>query len=300
MSDPFRDDALALPDGRRIGFTVYGATAGTPIVFLHGTPGCRFHGFERDPLVARLGLRIIAPERPGYGVSDPVPGRRIVDHAPDILALADALGVDAFHVAGGSGGGPYALACAVVAPDRVRSVSLLSSATPTDLEGFTRGMGIGNAVAYTLLRRAPILLWPLLALSASQSRKDPLKSAELGLAQLSASDQAALKAAIAETGGDTIANLIREAHRQGAAGVYSDMRAQGGPWGFDIARLTRPTVMWHGEDDRAVPPHVATAFAKRLPGCERRFIPGVGHLLTEDDSVREQIFKRILELDRAA
>lgn len=298
MVDPFRDETLTLPDGRRIGFAVYGPPDGTPLFFLHGTPGCRLLGFERDPLIGALGLRVVSLERPGYGASDPLPGRRIVDHVAELLAGADALGIDTFHIAGGSGGGPYALACAVVAPDRVRSLSLLSSATPTDLDGFTRGMGVGNALSYTLLRHAPFLLKPLLAISAAHSRKDPVKSAVLGISQLSASDRAALQEAIDELGEETLATLIREAHRQGAAGVYADMRAQGAPWGFEPSDLARPTVMWHGEDDRAVPPHLAAAFADRLPGCERRFLPDTGHLLAEKDSVREQIFRRILEFDR--
>lgn len=96
-------NTVVLDDGRTVAYAEWGDPAGDPLFSLHGTPGCRLSRHPDPRLWSGLGLRVITLDRPGYGGSTPLPGRR-VGHAPhDVGAVADALGVERFMVIGGSG-----------------------------------------------------------------------------------------------------------------------------------------------------------------------------------------------------
>src|SRR5438309_1811387 len=112
------NQTIKLRDGRTLAYAEYGDPAGTPVIFFHGTPGSRLMAAPawKDE---SLGLRIIAPDRPGFGLSTYRPNRTILNWASDVAELADALKLDKFIVAGVSGGGPHSLACAHELPDRV-------------------------------------------------------------------------------------------------------------------------------------------------------------------------------------
>jgi len=102
-----QDNIIKLHDGRNLGYAEYGKPGGIPLLLFHGTPGSRvFKQFENASWIEESGMRVITPERPGYGLSDPAPGRTIKDWANDVIELADYLEIDRFHVARGSGGGP--------------------------------------------------------------------------------------------------------------------------------------------------------------------------------------------------
>ncbi|HKJ31060.1 MAG TPA: alpha/beta hydrolase, partial [Balneolales bacterium] len=119
-----QDNTIKLKDGRHLGFSDYGKPDGIPLFLFHGTPGSRvFKRFENASWIKKYGMRVITPERPGYGLSDPAPERTIKDWASDVEELADFLDLDRFHVTGGSGGGPYVLACAIHSPARVLSAT---------------------------------------------------------------------------------------------------------------------------------------------------------------------------------
>jgi pimeloyl-ACP methyl ester carboxylesterase len=118
-------------DGRRLTYCDNGDPAATPVISHHGTPGSRLVRHpDEDAMLADLGLRMISYDRPGYGESDPQPGRRVVDAADDVAALADHLGIDRFAVVGTSGGGPHALACSARLGPRISRVGSWSAAPP--------------------------------------------------------------------------------------------------------------------------------------------------------------------------
>lgn len=109
---------VLLPDGRRLGYAEYGDSGGSPVFFLHGQPGSRLGRHHDESIATGLGARIVAVDRPGYGLSDYQSGRRLVDWPADVVALAEALNLGRFAVASVSNGGPYALACAALVPER--------------------------------------------------------------------------------------------------------------------------------------------------------------------------------------
>ena len=129
--EPAVDADIALRDGRRIAYCEWGDREGWPILLCHGAPGSRMFGPD-SKTTAEAGVRLITVDRPGYGRSDPKPGRQILDWPADVEELAGALRVDEFDVAGHSSGGPYALACASTFPGRVKRVALISCIAPYD------------------------------------------------------------------------------------------------------------------------------------------------------------------------
>jgi pimeloyl-ACP methyl ester carboxylesterase len=119
-------ESVELNDGRRIGYAVYGATDGRPVMFFSGTPGSRLDARVggAGAVADQRGVRLVVVERPGYGLSDRKPGRRVVDWPDDVRQVADRLGLERFSAYGYSGGGPHALACAARLGDRVTAVAV--------------------------------------------------------------------------------------------------------------------------------------------------------------------------------
>ncbi|WP_455385831.1 alpha/beta fold hydrolase, partial [Acidihalobacter prosperus] len=137
-----RSSILRLPDGRRLAYAEYGDPRGRPLIYNHGLLSSRFEAVFADGAARRLGLRLIAVDRPGCGGSDPLPGRRLLDWPGDVAALAAALRLPHFHVFGVSGGGPYALACASALAGRVTGLTLVCPLGPPDtLAGLEEGAG---------------------------------------------------------------------------------------------------------------------------------------------------------------
>jgi len=120
---------IQLRDGRWLGYTESGDPAGAPVLFFHGFGTTRVI-CPPDNSARQLGVRMIAVDRPGLGLSTPRPGRGLLDWPPDVSEFADALGIERFAIVGWSGGGPYALACGRFLADRVTSIALVSGAAP--------------------------------------------------------------------------------------------------------------------------------------------------------------------------
>lgn len=289
-----KGSTIRLSDGRNLGYCVYGKAGGTPLLFFHGTPGSRlFNRFENAPWIERLGIQVITPERPGFGLSDPAPGRAIRDWAGDVEELADYIGIDRFHVAGGSGGGPYAIACAIHLPARVLSATLFSSGVPPEVMQLSKGMQTGNRVAFLTARYAPFLLKRLLTGTARAVRRCPDKYWAQVLAKSPESDRRIME----KQNGESTITHVQEAFRQGIDGTYRDMLLVSRPWGLDLEKISMPVFMWHGTADTLMPISAAREFAKKIPGCEPHFIPDAGHQLFGSEEVRLQMIGRMLSVD---
>ena len=136
---------VVLPDGRRLDVCVSGPVEGLPLVFHHGTPGAAVPTRAIERAAHARGLRLVMMSRPGYGGSTRRAGRRVVDVVADTEAVLSVLGVDQCLVAGGSGGGAYALACGALLGS-ASAVLLVAGVAPFDAEGldFLAGMGQEN------------------------------------------------------------------------------------------------------------------------------------------------------------
>jgi pimeloyl-ACP methyl ester carboxylesterase len=288
-----QDNTLELSDGRTLGFSDYGRPDAVPVMLFHGTPGSRVYGLDGDHMLGEFGVRVVCPERPGYGLSDLAPGRAIHEWAADVKELADHLGLGRFHVAGESGGGPYALACAIQMPDRVSSATLIGSACPPEALRLTKDMALGNRLGFFFARHAPLVTKILSASFARAVEKHPDKVMDGLMSQLCEWDRRTV-----EEGGDRTRDMLvlhfEEAFRQGAGGHYTDTLLVSRPWGLDFRKTTIPVFMWHGESDALVPIGPARAFARMIPGCESHLLAGAGHLLLESEQLKREIVARLL------
>ncbi len=266
---------LRLPEGRRLGFAEYGAPDGRPVFGIFGAAARRLR--PPDGVTVRAGVRLILLERPGFGLSDPVPRRTLLDWPAEVLALAGALGLDKFAVVGGSEGGPFGAACAYQIPERLSAVALVSALAPFDAPGVTKGMAAPLRMLPVLARRAPGLLALMNRMVAGLARRNPEAFIKQAFGGLPEADQQifrklpAVKAAlIADT---------PEIFRQGSAGLTQDMRLVCGPWGFRPEDIRARVVVWQGEADPNVPPTMGRYLARSIPNARAHFVPGVGHTL---------------------
>ena len=267
------DDIVRLPDGRRVGVASHGDPDGRPLFLTHGTPASRL-GFEFTDAPARArGIRVLCPDRPGIGRSDSRPLRTLAGWADDVIALADVLAVDQFAVLGYSGGGPYALAAAAGAPDRVTVVGLMAGAGPLDRPGALQGMGKTDLRVLDLAQRRPWAARTLLRVLHLGARVSPSYALRSFKHEVSAVDQRVL-----DEQGPGIMAFFVEAFRQGPQGVVDDYLLSARPWGFALEELRVPVHVWQGDDDSMVPMHHAEDMVSRLPNATLHRLPGVGHI----------------------
>ena len=222
------------------------------------------------------GLRLVTTSRPGYGDSTPQPGRRVVDVAADTEAVLDGLGASRCLVAGWSGGGPHALACAARLP-AAAAVLVIAGAAPYGAEGldWMAGMGEDNVAEFTAAFGGGEELRPFL-LREWETFKDVTTDgivASLGTL-LPDVDRAVLTGEYAE---DTVASF-HEAMRAGVDGWQDDDLAFSQPWGFDLAEISVPVMIWQGSEDLMVPFAHGQWLARHVPGARAHLEDGEGHL----------------------
>ena len=275
-----REQTITLADGRRLGFAEAGDTEGAPLLGFHGTPDSRllFTAAGYDEALRDVGVRFVGVDRPGYGLSDPKPGRGHADWPADVTALADALGLDRFAVLGYSRGGRYALACASLIPDRLTGVGVLSAAGSPDMPGFYRSYPRRVRMELAFARRAPALWTRLTNSNVRRAAKRP--GAVLTPFRLLLTCPA--DRAILASDARDLANSVMEAGRQGPESWRMDETNQRDPLDFDLDAVTLPVKVWHGTADQLVPIAQARHLAGRLASAELIELPNVGHLHTPE------------------
>lgn len=267
------DQICVMPDGRRLAYAEYGAADGAPVFFLQGTPSSRLMHPDED-VTRDLGVRLIVADRPGFGGSDPKPGRTLLDWPDDMVALADGLGIGRFAVVGISGGGPYVAACAYKIPDRLIAASIVGGSGPVDLRNTLAGAARERHMGYVLAQRAPWLLRLVIALARNPQR-NPARFQKQFSQGAAAADRAIMaRPAVREM----FVRSYTEAARQGVTAFADEVILASKPWGFPLREITVPVHLWHGEEDHNTPIAMAHAMAAAIPNCRTTFLPGEGHL----------------------
>ncbi|MBN2434203.1 MAG: alpha/beta hydrolase [Spirochaetes bacterium] len=293
-----KDLHITLSDGRKLAFIEIGDPQGVPVFFFHGTPGSRKCLKEDATAFIQNGIRIIAADRPGMGMSDPQAKRSFKGWAGDVRELADYLGIERYHVAGGSGGGPHALACGIYTSARVLSVTLISSAAPPDVPGLSKGMSKGNRLGFFAARYLPFLLRMGFKSYAKLVKKNPDALIHSIKKQLCPWDRAVFEKADSEAVMEkAFIDELGEAFRQNPLYAAEDFLLVARPWNFDFTQLDMPVFLWHGEADTLMPAEPVRQLVKMIPGCDAAFIPEAGHLLLESEDVGKQILQKIIGLN---
>jgi len=270
-----RDDRVTLADGRTLAFLQLGDAGGVPAMCFHGVPGSRLEGRLAAGAARRLGVRVIAPDRPGFGGSTFQRRRTIAAWAADVAELADRLGLGRFAVIGVSGGGPYALACAARIADRLSAVALVGALGPLAGGASTQGMPLRNRLALALAARAPVAARPAIALAARLVRAHP----ERYLARMWEEAPPADRRVLAEGGYRKLfAASTVEALRQGGRGIARELTLLARTWDFRLDEVRMPIGLWHGSADNIVPLAMARRLAATLPGSALHCLADEGHL----------------------
>jgi pimeloyl-ACP methyl ester carboxylesterase len=269
-----RDLSMRLSDGRQIAWTECGA--GVPVLRIPGVPGSRWmiRG-DRAPWHDR-GLRMITTERPGFGASTRLPGRGFAEHAHDLAALLDHLGLGRVHVMATSGGSPHLLAFAALHPDRVRAATVLVGAAPVDENEIARMIEL-NARAQRLVRARDLEgLRAMLAPVREAILADPLSGIRAVMAEAPDEDQQIMSDPVWQ---DAFVRGMRAALEPGLGGWLDETVAIISAWrDFDLADVRASVTWWHAEDDRNIPLSAARRLVEELGDARLNVWAQAGHL----------------------
>ncbi len=270
-----REDSLTRPDGRVVAWTSTGPDDGVPVLRMPGTPGSRWGvRADRRPWTER-NLRTIVTERPGFGRSTRLPGRGFAEHADDLAALLDHVGIERAFVTGGSGGGPHVLAFCARHPERVLAATVVAGFSPLVedeidqmIELSSKGYRLGRSGDADGLRE--LLTAPYDAMTA-----DPLGGFEAVMEHAPESDREIMADPLWRL---TFARSLTEAFAQGIEGWIDEGLAMDRDWtDFDLAAIRASITWWHGTADKNCPWSAAERLVTGLPTATLRDLGDGGH-----------------------
>jgi pimeloyl-ACP methyl ester carboxylesterase len=265
-----KDSQIEVGEGRKLAYTDIGDPEWPCVLFFHGAPITRLHLAYLEERFLAEKLRVVSPDRPGYGGSSPRPGRTLADWPTDVAALADALRIERFMVAGHSSGGPYAVASAALLPGRVTAAVALAGVTDMGWPGAWEAYFDSEAQLMRMADEESARAWCVERFGADGARF--MDAAGL---ELSEPDNVLLAD---EQAGPAILSAMTEAFRQGVGGYAQDCFVQGRPWTFDPGRISVPVEVVHGDVDRVLPLAHSRHTSELIPGSSLRVLPGHGHL----------------------
>jgi pimeloyl-ACP methyl ester carboxylesterase len=268
------DHVITLSNGLRLGYAEYGDPRGEVAFYFHGWPSSRLQGCLFDDLAKKHGMRLICPDRPGIGLSDPQPGRTLEDWQQTLNELAAHVGADNWHAIAWSGGGPYVLATALLMPKRLLSASIICGAPPLIFLG-DREMFWIYRLLIQLRKLLPTVLGGILKLGAVVARMRPgCLVHRLLLRMLGAEDRRILSdpkvfKVVCEA---TLGALDRP-----AADVITDADIYLSEWGFEVSRISVPVHFWHGRQDKNIDWTYTQRLASLIPHAVTHFSEHDGH-----------------------
>lgn len=286
---------ITLGDGRTLGYDDVGATDGAAVLYVHGSPDSRRARHPDDSIAEQMGIRLVAVDRPGAGLSSPHATGTIGSFANDAVALADRLGIDAWRPFAWSAGSIYALAIAAKYPDRVARLSVAAGLVPFAAYG-TAGILDDADGGRWMVAELGQELGPagLAEMAAPMMAPYPCDDA-LAREHVLESADSSRRAALLEIPGavDVMAAGVADSVVGGLGGITRDLELQVEPPDVDWATVEAPVDLWYGENDTTAPPAFGRWWAEHLRWAELTVVPDTGHLIAL--SHWEQILGRLLE-----
>ncbi len=264
-----------LSNNHHLAFNLLGNKLGYPILYCHGLPGSRLEAQLACEAATKLGIRIIAVDRPGFGESTFQPNRQMSDWVNDVTKLLQHLEIERFSVMGISGGCPYAMLLGEHLFHRIDKLGLVSGLGNLSDKANVKSIGlvlrayinlarrfshtsyfVNRYVTYRFMKLLPQLTMKLALLEGPQIDRDVLKNAKTH---------------------DIILNSFMEAIKQDGKGAAWDLYLATKQWQARPENVKTDTYLWHGNLDTTVPPIMAHDHAKRIANCDAKFLANEGH-----------------------
>jgi pimeloyl-ACP methyl ester carboxylesterase len=269
-------ESACVPGAHVLGYLQSGAPGGVPFFFFHGYGGSRLSAHPDGSIAARIGVRVIALDRPGIGYSSFQPGRTLLDWPDDVAALADQLGIERFAVLAHSWGSPYALACAYKIPQRLIGVGVASGVPPLTDPDAMPNLPDRLARLAQMAQRSSWRMRSDLWLQSRRARQNPTQVYEDNLRATTGPDRAVMSDPALRA---MFISADVEPFREGITGMYWDRIIPTREWGFRLRDITMPVHLWYGEQDASVSPAVGQYLAEQMPHAQLTVMPDAGHLL---------------------
>lgn len=275
MSQDNTNQQFTLSDGRNLGFAEYGDPEGKVVFHFNGSGGSRLEHPTDPSILLELGIRLVATDRPGHGLSDPQPNRKLLDWPDDISQLADHLEAATFYVMGWSAGGPHALACAYKLPDRVIAGALVSGLAPPERPNAYEGLPLTLKIINIIGRRSNRIVYLFRRLTYPMITGDPEKAGKRLASSFPPEDRQLLEDPLIQK---MLVADIQEGYRQDWKGPSQDDILINSPWGFPLEEISVPIYIWTGEVDKNVPVNQAQYQHDRITNSQLTILQGQAHL----------------------
>ena len=265
-----------MPDGRILAYAEYGNPNGTPIFYFHGGQESRLSSGFMDDTASKKGIRIIAPDRPGIGLSSFQENRSFLDWAKDIEHLANHLELKAFSIFGLSGGAPHVLACAYTFPDRLRNVTIVSGTGPHDYNGKLKGVWFPVKLMHWFAKsKNDKYLRSFITREYEVLKEKPDKRLRQLQKFLPKSDRKLLKEN-PSYGIEFIKGSL-EAYSQGIEAVVQEWKLYVMDWGIPLSEISTHIDLWYGGGDKMAPKYRGFHYHDILQDSKLHLFEKEGH-----------------------
>lgn len=247
---------------RTISYEEYGDPKGKVFFYFHGWPASRLSGETLDRDARKLGIRIISPDRPGYGFSTDYNNRGLLDYPDDILKLKKSLAIGKFSVLGASGGAPYAIACAYKIPDHLELAVISSGLGPLKIMSADTNTPFIYRIFIKTYRlwRWTTYLW--LYLSRYLSNNFPTLYMQIISFNKPDYDKKILRDPFVA---NKFIQKTKESFRQGINGPWKDFNIYMSDWGFSLRDVKKKVTIYHAQGDKNAPVWMGRFYQTMLP-----------------------------------
>jgi pimeloyl-ACP methyl ester carboxylesterase len=280
-----------LADGRQIAYIDIGSHQGRPLFYFHGSPGSRLEVMRIGQAGIKHGYRIIAPDRPGIGLSDYKKGWELLDYSRDILEFADYLSLRKFGVMGASGGGPIVLACAYSYPERLEIAVDIAGWAPVGTTNLSKHLSPVDRFFGNLAQFLPrIFVLPYALLGLASRHLSPTAFFKFLESSLSEGDKKYLEN---PEEAKFFRDVVKESFTQGVRGPAHDAVLLFTDWGFSLGDISIPIHLFYGTEDKFCPIEFAKYKVNTIPSTTLKTFQGEGHFSIL--SHLDEIFDIIIE-----
>lgn len=268
------DGLFCLENGRRMAYRDFGAPDGWPVLALHGTPGSGLMFSIAAQSARQLEIRLIAPDRWGYGRTDPHPRPSLAAWARDAAELVAGLALSQLSIVGLSGGSPYAAATAAELGSKVERLALAVPVGPLAGSAPEHQLGLFHRLLFIGLGRRPRLVETLLGGYRRLVDWKPRRAISIAAIGQCRSDRALLRTPAVQ---DFLSETFRDGLEPGTRGPAIDLELFASHWDVPLQRISAETRIWIGREDRLVPLAAARRLAAAIPGVVLTELDGHGH-----------------------